>query len=150
MAYLDIANLKLFSSMPDEDIDLLPEEFVLQRLHVRSSEIDARLRKRYKVPFEHPVPDVVRGWLADLVTVDMYQRRGVNPADDTFQAARDAAAQAREQMRESADAREGLYDLPLRHDLAESGIASAGGPLGYSEASPYDWADRQRENLRGR
>jgi hypothetical protein len=150
MAYLDIANLKLFSSMPDEDIDLLPVEFVLQRLNVRSSEIDARLRKRYKVPFEHPVPDIVRGWLADLVTVDMYQRRGVNPADDTFQAARDAANQAREQMRESADAREGLYDLPLRHDLAESGIAGAGGPLSYSEQSPYDWADRQRENIRGR
>ncbi len=50
-------------------------------------------------------------------------------------------------MKEAADSAEGLFELPLRADLETSGV-SKGGPLGYTEASPYRWTDRQADDGR--
>lgn len=119
--------------------------FVEQRLVVRTSEINARLRKRYAVPFEDQrVPEVIRGWLAALVLPDLYEARGWDDSDAFAQSMRENATAAREAMKEAADSDVGLYDLPLAQDDTASAI-SKGGPLGYSEQSPYTWSDVQRD-----
>jgi len=116
--------------------------FVESRLVIRTSEINARLKKRYAVPFEEP-SQVVCGWLAALVLPDLYEARGWDDSDAFAQSIAAGATLAREQMKEAADSEVGLFDLPLRQDEdAASGI-SKGGPLGYAEASPYTWMDEQ-------
>jgi hypothetical protein len=163
VAYLDLAGYKAIAALPPEDVDLVEgaipgSGYVSNRLAVRSARIDSQLRKRYAVPFEAPVPDVVKGWLAALVDVDVFNRRGRNPQDQTIDqlvAERDTALA---EIKEAADAVgdaggtlgvRGMFDLPLRQDTTETGI-SRGGPLGYSEPSPYEWIDAQVEYVRGK
>lgn len=148
-AYLDIAGFKLRSILPAVDIDSEDSAFVDLRLGVGSSEIDGMLRKRYAAPFAAPVPEVVLGWLAAITTPDVLLRRGWDPGTDQAKSIVDAAALARSQIKEAADSKDGLWDLPLRADVTSTGI-SKGGPLGYAEADPYAWRDIQTEAVRGR
>lgn len=152
LSYLDVAALKARTIMPDTDVDALDVMYpgwIASRLAVGTSEINSRLRKRYTVPFATPVPEVILGWLADLVTPVLYERRGWNPGDEQAKSITDAADRAREQMKEAAEAEGGLYDLPLRDD-GDASAVSRGGPLAYAEASPYAWMDVQAEAIRGR
>lgn len=150
MAYLDRPGLKARVIMPAVDFDTLDTVFVDARLAIGSSEITGRLRKRYAAPFAEPVPEVVQGWLAAVVTPELYARRGWDPSEEQSKSILDAAERARAEMKEAADSVEGLWDLPLRADTMAGGIVLEGGPLSYSEASPYDHIDVQREALRGR
>lgn len=143
-AYLTTVELRVRTIMPAADFDSLEPAFIASRLSIRSSEIDARLRKRYAAPFGTPFPEVVQGWLVDIVTPDLYFRRGWDPASEQGTAILELAAAARESMKEAADSQNGLYDLPLL-GTADTAI-SKGGPLGYSEASPYTWTDAQVYN----
>ncbi len=146
-AYLDVAGFTLRTVMPLEDVDMLEENhtgFLDARLEVGTSLINARLSKRYAVPLVDPVPEIVLGWLVALVTPKAYQKRGWNPSDAQSEQILKDATEALEQMKEAADSAEGLYELPLRADLEASGV-SKGGPLGYTEVSPYRWTDLQVE-----
>lgn len=147
MAYLTLAEFKDASVMPDEDVDALDDRypaFFGVQLANESARIDARLRKRYAVPFESPYPLAVVRWLAALVTERAYLKRGVDPNDAQMSRILEDAKDARTELEEAANSVEGLFDLPVRADSTSSGI-SKGGPLGYSEASPYVWKDAQRE-----
>ncbi len=104
--------------------------------------IFARLSKRYAVPFADPEPEIVKKWATDLLTERVWIRRGVDPSTADMQAASEAVAETRGEIKEAADAETGLFDLPLRADTTTSGI-SKGGPFGYSEQSPYVWYDVQ-------
>lgn len=120
--------------------------FVESRLVIETSRINAQLRKRYAVPFAEPVPEIVLGWLAALVTPKIYERRGWDPSDAQAQSILADAELARTELQQAADAADGLFDLPLLQTSTATGI-SRGGPLGYSEASPYTWIDRQRDEV---
>lgn len=125
--------------------------FVQSRLVIETSKINARLAKRYAVPFATP-PEIVLGWLTAKVTVKLYQRRGWDVSDAQAQEIIDDAKEADTEIKEAADAENGLFDLPLREDQSPETSAIAldrAGPLAYSEASPYDWIDAQTEALRG-
>ncbi len=151
ISLLDVAGLKALIMMPDEDVDDLVERyptFVAAQLEVFTGEIYSRLRKRYKTPFVDPVPMVAKGWLAVLIAPVLYARRGVDPSDSQMQELREEAARVREQIKEAADAENGLYDLPLL-DTADGTAITKAGPLSYSEASPYSWTDVQAEAVRG-
>ena len=111
-------------------------------------DIYARLRKRYVVPFPEPAPRVVSKWVALLVTPLAYLARGADPNDPTLAKVDAAREQALVDIKETADAKDGLYDLPLREGTDASGVAK-GTPLSYSEASPYDWLDVQAGALDG-
>lgn len=139
--------------MPAEDVEYLEETcsgFIVARLAVGTGRIYGRLRKRYAVPFEGPPPEIVIGWLVAIVQAEAYLKRGINPAsDEHFKSIDEERTRAFEEMKEAADAEVGLFDIPLRENTTDDGV-TLGGPLGYSEASPYDWTDVQAEAVRGR
>lgn len=149
---LDLDGFRERTIVPPEDVNALEarrEGFIARRLAYWSSLIEARLRKRYVVPFVAPVPDIVLGWLVDLVTVDVYNARGWNPSDEQAAEIVQAKTDALELLKEAADSETGLFDLPLRNDLPTSAIV-ADVPFGYSEQDPYTAFDRQAEVFRGR
>ena len=146
--YLDTAALKVRTIMPALDFDALDSSFVTARITIACSEINGRLRKRYAVPFNAPVPEVVCGWVTDIVTPELYFRRGWDPAEAQSAAILAAAERARAEIKEAADSNEGLWDLPILETSTSEGITKSG-PLFYSEASPYSWTDVQIEALRG-
>ena len=88
-----------------------------------------------------PVPETVLGWIVALVTVDLYRKRGVNPQDPQIDLLVKEAERAFAEIKEAADSKEGLFDLPASEDVDSA--VTTGGPMGYSEQSPYVWADRE-------
>lgn len=88
-----------------------------------------------------PVPGTMLRWLTILVTFDAYQKRGANPQDPALTWIKDAWDETKAEIREAADSKDGLFDLPASEDV-DSAITT-GGPLGYSETSPYVWTDAE-------
>lgn len=147
MAYLDVAGFRARTTMPSEDVDALEvdsPDFLTTALGDNSDHLDARLRKRYVAPFEEPYPRAVIRWLTHLTTRDAYLKRGVSPTSEQDSVIISMAERAETEIQEAANAETGLFDLPLRADTTATGI-SLGGPLGYSEASPFVWQDIQAE-----
>lgn len=89
-----------------------------------------------------PVPEVVLGWLTVLVTLDVYRRRGVNPQDPVIEMVTADVKRVYEEVKEEADSKDGLFDIPTSED--QDSAVTTGGPIGYSETSPYIWTDIQR------
>ena len=151
-AALTLAQFKARTVMPTADVDELDTQypdFWAAQIALAQAWVDGKLKKRYAVPFASPAPEIYLGWLTALVTFAGYQRRGWNPAGAENQLVIDAAKAAKDEVKEAADSRDGLFELPLREsEPATSGVV-AGGPLGYSEQSPWDWTDRQTEAVRG-
>jgi hypothetical protein len=149
-AYLDLAGFRDRTTMPDGDVDGVEAAapgWIDRKLAAMSAEIDARLSKRYDVPFMSPFPGAVQDWLERIVTPRVYFLRGVNPDDAQFQELKADADAAWRAVAEAADSSIGLYDLPLRSDTNATGI-TRGTPLAYAEASPYSWTDAQHEAIR--
>lgn len=150
-AYLDVPGFTQRTTMPSSDValvDSVQPGYIAARIAYWQEKLDARLRKRYAVPFAAPVPEVVLGWLADLITPDIWTKRGVDSSDPMIQRADKARDTSWGEVLEAANSETGLYDLPLREDLQTSGI-TAGGPLGQSQVSCYDWVDDEAEALNG-
>jgi hypothetical protein len=146
-AYLDLAGFKAETTMPVEHVDELVATspgWIDRQLERVSRLIDSRLAKRYAVPFGSPAPDAVKGWLADIVALRCYLRRGVDPADLQMAEVKADHDRALAELLEAANAETGLFDLPLLASTTASGI-SRGGPQGYSEQSPYVWTDQQSD-----
>lgn len=144
-AYLDLAGFKSLTVMPSGDVDAIEAAapgWILANLTSFSERIDARLRKRYAVPFGAPYPEIVKSWLTRLVTLRAYLRRGVDPADPQFSAIKEDALEAEKELLEAANSETGLFDLPLLATSSTSAIAR-GAPLGYAESDPYAWTDVQ-------
>lgn len=136
--------------MPDEDVDAIwaaRSGFLEAALAGALADIYARLRKRYRVPFA-VVPEIVVAWQVKIVTPEAYRARGFNPSDPTLEGADADRTRVYEQIKEAADAKDGLYDLPLL-DSGDASAISKAGPLSYSEASPYSWTDVQSDALNG-
>lgn len=151
MGYLDLPGFRAETLMPGSDVDALDVRhpgWIAGQLESWSRQIDARLRKRYAVPFVAPYPIAVQGWLARIVTLRCYLKRGVDPNDAQFEVIKEDADNAVAEIKEAADAETGLYDLPLIEGSSASGI-SKGGPRSYSEASPYVGFDVQERVGRG-
>jgi len=147
--YCTIAQLKMLGSMPAEDIDALETLYpgvVAANLVSVSGQMDARLSKRYAAPFVDPFPQALVSICARLTAYRLWMKRGFNPNGAMDQAIQQDAKDADEWLKEAANSKDGLIDLPVRQDSTASSAVSVGGPLGYSETSPYVWMDRQREN----
>lgn len=153
----EVIDFRTRTLMPEEDVDEIwfrRPGWLEAALSGALAEIVSRLRKRYRTPYTdaggvNPRPEVVVQWQQRLVTPSAYAARGMDPAHPSMVAAAKERDDARAEMKEAADARDGLYDLPLLVTGDGTGIVH-GGPLGYAEPSPYDWQDVQAEALRGR
>jgi phage gp36-like protein len=148
-AYVDIDFVKMVGSMPAADVDLIesayPGTFAQLALSV-SRIFDARLAKRYATPFASPYPEALRMHVANVVVWHLWRKRGFNPSSeqDALVTAEKEAAEA--WLKEAADSKDGLVELPLRENATTSGVIAAF-PLGSSDASPYTWIDTQAEAL---
>ena len=144
-AYLTVAEFRTRTIMPQQQVDALEVAepgFLDSALLAGSDWINARLRKRYAAPFATPYPPVVLDWLTRMVTLQAYGKSGWSPGSKSDEASIiDAAKEAREEVKEAADSKEGLFDLPL--DTGDSSAVTKGGPLSYSETSPYRWTTLQ-------
>lgn len=150
-AYLTVAEWKDATMMPTGTVVALEAKragYIQKRLDFRSAEIDARLRKRYAAPFSAPVPVVVQLWLAALVTLDAYRAMGFDPSSEQDSTIIDDANDAHAAIREAADAKDGLYDLPLREEAETSGIIR-GRPLMRADKTPYESIVRNRRARAG-
>jgi len=88
-----------------------------------------------------PVPRAILRWLVDLVTARAYDKVGTDPKDPKIERAMADAERAEKQMAEAASAKDSLFGLPEAGNL--DATQTIGGPAGYSESSPYAWADQQ-------
>lgn len=150
-AYLTLGEFKARTLMPSTDVDDLENiapGWVLAQLEQGSRWIDSRLRKRYEAPFEVATcPEIVKSWLTRLATLRCYLRRGVDATDAQLALIQADAAEATAELVEAANCADGLFDIPLKDSEKTTG-AVLGGPLGYAEASPFDWLDVQRDAVR--
>ncbi len=152
----EVIDFRTRTIMPEQDVDQLWQErpgYLEAAVAGALADITARLRKRYLTPFTatggtNPRPEIVVVWQTKIVTPEAYRARGYNPQDPTMEWSEKDRDRAYEQIKEAADSETGLYDIPLLPTVDTSGVAK-GGPLGYSEASPYSWTDVQRETLYG-
>lgn len=155
--YLTVAELKLRALVPPEYVDALEiasAGFIDAQLQLESAYIDSRLRKRYDAPFSSPYPVAVQRWLVARVQVTVYLRRGVDATDAQYIEIQKRYDKAESELEEAANAKDGLFDLPLRANTTTTGI-SKGSPRAYSESSPFVWKDQQacngkREDAQGR
>ncbi len=131
--------------------------FVDARIAIQTSWMHQRLRKRYgkSLPFGNAtggeVPEILLGWLTALVTLDVMRRRGMNPSDPVAQMYAEDVTRVQAEIKEAADSKDGLFDISgteTATDPRDSSV-STGGPLGYSETSPYVWTGIERVNGRG-
>ena len=145
MSYLDRNEYMEYSVLPMttiDDVEAIQEGWIDRKLAAISMSVDARLRKRYTVPFTAPYPEAVKDWVARLMDPLTLKKGGVDATDEQFLSIDEDAKAAREEIKEAADANEGLFDLPAL-DTADASAISKGAPLGYSEASPYVGGDVQ-------
>lgn len=144
-AYLTVAEFSLKSVVPAAyiaTVEAMQVGFVDQKLADVSRRIDSKLRKRYAAPFASPYPEQVQDWLQRIVSPLVWFKRGVDATDEGYQTVLKDGADAWAEVAEAADGQMGLYDLPLIAGGTATGI-SKGGPLVYSEQSPYVGFDRQ-------
>ena len=150
--YLTFDKFKGLTIIPAQYVDRVGKDapgWVESQLEHWARWIDSKLRKRYASPFAAhdatpPTPPVVQDWLARIVTARVMIKRGINPDDLQQITINEDAANARDEIAEAADGDEGLYDIPVRVDQDGTAVAR-GGPLAYSEQSPYVWRDDQAE-----
>jgi hypothetical protein len=145
MPYLTPTQFKLLTVAPAPIVDAVmfaAPGWLEEQLESESDAIDVVLRKRYDAPFAEPSPRAVKRWLAKIVTVSVYLRRGIDPNDQQWPLIEKAAEAAKAEIKEAAEAEKGLFDLPLRADTTASGLTRTETRV-YSEQSPYVFMDGQ-------
>ena len=145
-AFLTLSEFRARTIMPAGDVDSLEVQtpgWTLGQLTSWTDRICSQLRKRYAVPFVAPYPETVKDWLARIVTIRCYLKRGVNPADPQMAVIKADCDDALKEISQAADSEKGLFDLPLRADVQTTSGVVVGGPMFYSEQSPYVWTGAQ-------
>lgn len=118
--------------------------FLTNLLEDWSAEIDARLAKRYSVPFDvSDPPRVIQNWLKILVTKEAYLKRGLSPTSGADSSIFDQADLVEQHLKEAANSQESLFGLPAKQSAPNESGVSKGGPRVTFSRSPYDWIDEQ-------
>ena len=109
-------------------------------LESASAQINTRLAKRYAVDFASPgpVPDQIIFWLIRLVNIDVWECAGGLPEGREDGWADAARKQVYEEIKEAADAENGLYELPLKNtDTLGSSAVNKGAPFVHEDATVH-------------
>jgi hypothetical protein len=139
MAYLTPAQYFELTLVPQDRLDALQArypQFLEAQLAGKSGVIDALLRKRYVAPFEAPYPEPVKQWLWRMLDPIAYLKIGVDASDEQVSEIIADGQRVLVELKEAADAKEGLYDLPLRADTVTSGLVKPT-VLTQSDPTPY-------------
>jgi phage gp36-like protein len=135
----------------EEDVRWLEERYpgiVLRTATKVSATFDDFLSKRYGVPFETPYPDSLVDNVAAVTSYRLYTKRGGRPDGTKAEAAQRAHDAAMAWLQQAADSKDGLVELVQKQSAPRGAVAvNRGGPLSYSEASPYSFMDVQRERV---
>ena len=153
MSYATLQQVRRLGVMRPSDIDRIEAQepgITLERAEAVTSVLNSKLMKRYRLPFMQPYPLSLAKYVAVVVSYELLTDvRGLNPESDQKDAAEKALAKVEAWLTAAVDPEGG--DVELR--AAEAGLGpsavSAGGPYGYSEASPYTWTDAQVDAIRG-
>lgn len=150
--YVTIEDIKDLGTLAAEDIDEIERLYpgVTLRIATKvSAHFDSRLAKRYAAPFQAPYPDVIIDNVARVVAYRLALKRGFNPSSEQDQLIEKEKEEALAWVKEAADSKDGLIELPARQATPPDVAAvNAGGPLGYSEPDPYTWTVLQAEAAR--
>jgi len=150
LQYLTLDEFRVRTRLPIEYVNQAEQAspgYVDACLQDQSSYIDSRLFKRYATPFKLPYPIAVIRWVVQLVTLDVWLKRGFNPTDLDAQVYRDLYNTAITELAEAANAETGLFELPLRADTEATGIHHRT-TRSYTQSSPYVW--KRDQYRRGR
>ncbi len=147
--YSDLAYVKRVGLMSRSDVDLLEQRegvgFVDGVCEAVSRYFDTRLVKRYVTPQPAPFAESLRWHVTSVVVRRLFGRRGwapgAGPDDEVVKASEAAEAW----LTDAVDSKDGNVEL-LRVNGATA--VERGGPLGYSEANPYEWRSAQRDAVR--
>lgn len=150
--YVTIQDVKDLGTLPAEDIDEIEARYPGLTLRIAtkvSAYFDSRLAKRYAAPFREPYPDVLIDQVARVVAYRLTLKRGFNPSSEQDQLIEKEKDEALAWLKEAADSKDGLIELPARQATPPDVAAvNAGGPLAYSEPDPYTWTTLQAEAAR--
>ncbi len=150
LPYLTLEGFRVRTLLGVGEVDFVEADspgFTAARIAIHTSWMHQRLRKRYgaSLPFgsKGPVPEIILGWLCALVALDVMRKRGMNPSDPIAEMLTGDAARALEEIKEAADSEKGLFDLASVGEPDGGSNVTTGGPLFYSEGSPYVNQDKQ-------
>ena len=129
------------------DLELIYPGWIVRNLADLSAWIDARLVKRYPIPFQAPFPPIVVRWLVQMQDLDSLLKMGVQTTDQQYVKVEEKATRATDEIKEAANAKDSLFGLPA---IVDDNTPNKGGPLGYAEVSPYDWFRNQRDRVDSR
>jgi phage gp36-like protein len=137
----------------EEDVRWLEERYpgiVLRTSTKVSGTFDDYLSKRYGTPFQAPYPDSLIDHVAAVVAYRLLVKRGTKAEGTKVAAAEKARDEAMAWVQEAANSKDGLIELVRAQSTPRGAVAvNRGGPLSYSEASPYSFMDVQRERING-
>lgn len=136
------------TSVVDES-ERLRAGWIQTRLDGIWSRMYGRLRKRYALAFDATSPPLILlEWQTTIMTAELFAARGWDPNNEQDKRIQDAADQAWSEIREAADSKDGLFDLPLIEGAAASGITDQG-PMGSAQVTAYDWIDVEAAAMNG-
>lgn len=95
-----------------------------------------------------PVLEIVLQWETKILTYEAYRKRGTDWTLPNMVQTKEDRDGALAEIKEAADSDTGLFDLPM-NDASNVSGAKCGGPLFYTETSPYVSADYQEQIGRG-
>lgn len=151
MAYLTLDEYRGLSLLPSaaiDDLDAQSPDWIANTIAAQSSVIDARLAKRYLVPFSDPCPAKVKEWLVRLLDARSYLKLGVDANDQQIEWIHADVAEVFKEMQEAADSQTGLWQLPLIQGQPGSNGIISPKVLSFSQASPYSWIKTQARKAR--
>lgn len=90
-----------------------------------------------------PAPEIALGWLVAMLDVDVWTRRGTNYSDPAIAEAVAQRTEALGEIKEAADSKEGLFELPLNDQEQGGAGVVRSAPVAYTESSPFVAADVQ-------
>ena len=147
--YPTVQDVMDYGILLQEDIDFLEARYpgiTLRTATKVSGYFDGRLAKRYGVPFVAPYDDGLVDATSAETSYRLLHKRGVNPESPQASRAEKAHEDAMAWLTEAANSKDGLIELVKTQSdpRAETSI-NKGGPLAYSETSPYSWVDVQAQ-----
>jgi hypothetical protein len=145
-SYLTLAAYRSITTLDGSIVDLCVAKGkdVQRWLDLDSAHIRSRLVKRYAIDWteveNQPAPDKIIQWLILLVDIPVCKCVGATPEGRVDDWVREDETRVNDELKEAADAENGLFELPLRETGASA--IHIGVPHVVSYQMPWNYNDR--------